>query len=133
VCEYGSSPDPYCNSLWQCDRGSWKKDTDVGTCPPPGGTCPSSFGSHAHCSDLGTVCPFPDGTCVCSNGPGPVEVGGPSWSCVPISKGCSVTRPKLGSPCSDPGRTCDYGACLDGIELQCIDGFWGLEMVVCAS
>jgi hypothetical protein len=136
LCEYGSSPNPYCNVLWECDGtnvGSWKKDTSLGTCPPPGGTCPASYGSNAHCTDVGTTCPYSEGTCICSNGPGPVMQGGPSWSCLPASPGCDATRPKIGSPCSKTNQTCDYGGCLGGVELQCVDGYWNIEEVLCAG
>src|ERR1700722_12277122 len=42
-CEYGSSPDPYCNGLWQCGpSGTWQPKGN-GICPPPDAMCPATY------------------------------------------------------------------------------------------
>jgi hypothetical protein len=117
----------------QCEALTWKNDTAGGTCPGPVEACPASYGSNAHCSALGTTCPFPEGTCICSDGPGPVMMGGPSWNCVAPPPGCSTTRPEIGSPCPDGGKDCDYGGCLGGVDLKCVDGYWEIQPVICAK
>jgi hypothetical protein len=125
ACEYGTSPNPYCNVLWECNSGSWLNEGVIpGTCPHGIEACPASYGSNAKCTEKGTTCPYSEGTCICSN-------LGPSWKCVPTSTGCSATRPRVGSPCNHDNQACDYGGCYGGAEMRCVDGFWEIGGEAC--
>jgi hypothetical protein len=127
-CEYGSSPDPACNEIFDCTANGWQKTSAVGpTCPGPdggfdsGGGCPMQPPTGA-CSDLGETCNYATETCVCSNGsPPPVFT---SWHCTMPGPGCPEPRPAIGSSCSMPGLMCDYGHCNGGVELDCTNGIW---------
>jgi hypothetical protein len=141
VCEYGSAPNPHCNDLWQClgrdPPFTWRNVTmtSTGICSPPGTVCPSSYaaamGTSGNCMNE-RICEYPEGTCLCTRSPGGNPVmNGPVWSCIPLSTGCTSPRPQLGSPCTDPGPLCDYGACSGGVDIQCVGGYWAIAMVGC--
>ncbi len=141
-CEYGSSPNPNCNSVFACDRkdtptGVWVEVPRSGTCPPSTGTCPASYSVAASgmgpCEVDGTTCDYPQGTCICTSDPGGLPIiNGPVWSCTPAN-GCPEPRPNLGSSCASPGLMCDYGACSGGVAEQCTDGSWTLAEVPCPA
>lgn len=143
-CEYGSAPNPYCNSLWQCNsllnppNDTWEARTSSGIpiCPAAGTPCPPSYalaeGTSATCPVEGNVCEYPEGTCLCTRDPGGLPImNGPIWSCVPLSAGCTSPRPQLGSPCTTPGPLCNYGECSGGVDEQCVDGYWAIASVGC--
>jgi hypothetical protein len=140
-CEYGSSPNPRCDDLWQClgrdPPYTWHNMTmtSTGICSPPGAVCPVSYAvamaTSGNCMTE-RICDYPEGTCLCTSFPGGnPAINGPVWSCIPLSAGCPSPRPQLGSPCTTPGPLCDYGACSGGVDEQCIDGFWAIATVGC--
>jgi hypothetical protein len=130
-CEYGTSPDPGCNMLAGCTASGWEYALG-GNCTM--GQCASSYGSvpvNQNCAgDNGLVCGYAQGTCTCSYG-APPHVNGPVWQCFPAADGCPSPRPDIGTACSDPGKSCDYGACQGGIALQCTGGVWQEQMTAC--
>jgi hypothetical protein len=94
----------------------------------------------AHCDTFGGWCDYPQGRCACT-----VQAGGPAlldasavsiWICQdPSAPGCPTPRPRLGSPCSQDGLTCDYGACdiPGGIGETCNGGIWIQAGVACPA
>jgi hypothetical protein len=141
VCEYGDSPNPYCNKLFECKAdavgavGAWASAPSGGVCPPAGPACPSSWGAvqgMKKCSENDETCAYSEGTCLCTSDPGglPIE-DGPVWQCTPATTDCPSPRPKLGTPCTIPSSTeCDYGQCNGGVGEQCVDGYWQLAMAI---
>jgi hypothetical protein len=135
-CEYGSSPDPYCNGLWQCGpSGTWQPKGN-GICPPPDAMCPATYADanddHDKCPIEEQTCDYPQGTCICTRDPGglPVE-NGPLWGCIAVTPGCPSPRPELGTTCDLPSDTsCDYGACNGGVAEDCVDGFWAIDVMI---
>lgn len=132
-CEYGSDPNEACNALYICTGGRWTQPPRGG-CPPPGATCPASYGAvpvGMKCTPEFLGCEYPQGTCECTrNGPGPTRLE-PAWSCTPTPQGCSSPRPRIGSACSQPGLSCNYGACSGGVAIVCKNGYWQPENVPC--
>jgi hypothetical protein len=129
TCEYGESPDPYCNDLYECSGAMWLAETGP-ACPVATGACPTTYGSATgSCSSDEQICPYAQGTCICTSDPGglPIE-NGPVWSCTPTTAGCPAVRPDLGTPCSAPAsRSCDYGQCSGGVAESCQGGYWQLS------
>jgi hypothetical protein len=136
-CEYGTDPNPDCNTLWFCDEGAaWQDETTSGICAPPDAACPGfSVDTNDACPVDGQTCAYPEGTCVCTTDPGGLpEVGGPIWACVPTTAGCPVTRPTLGTSCDVSDELdCDYGQCIGGAGESCVNGAWNMALVACAG
>jgi hypothetical protein len=139
-CEYGTSTNPYCNSLWQCTGSTWQDASSSGTCPPPDAACPASYAAasaNLACSvaDEMQLCEYPQGTCICSTYSGGLpHAGGPDWDCTPTTTGCPAAVPELGSPCpNDTPADCDYGQCSGGVGMTCVDGYWSIAMVACPA
>jgi hypothetical protein len=134
-CQYGDNPNLNCDQLFRCEPEGWVKIAGGGSCPPES-DCPASYPGgttmKATCdeSELDLTCSYAQGTCICSDGSLPMP-GGPSWQCFPATSKCPSPRPKIGSPCSDNGTTCDYGACEGGVELQCTGGIWQVVETPC--
>jgi hypothetical protein len=144
-CEYGSDPNLYCNAYAQCSLGKWQVNVPPPSgCPtqPNQGTCPSSYASvpvGQLCGNLvGLTCSYPQGFCGCavpSFGPYPADASAVAeWVCDQPEQGCPQPRPKLGSACSKPGQTCDYGSCSlpTGTSIICQDGAWENAPFGCA-
>jgi hypothetical protein len=138
-CEYDvTSPNPFCNDLWQCQSSGWSQlPEERCPVPPPPSTCPASYASvpvsHS-CTSTDQICQYPTGTCICSPDPGGLPTaGGPTWECIPLSPGCPSPVPAPGSACSTPGLSCDYGACSGGVGLECTDGYWSIAMTACPA
>jgi hypothetical protein len=130
TCEYGTNPDPYCNSLYECDGAHWMAETGP-KCPVPTTECPPTPPT-GNCSSLQQICPYTQSTCICTDDPGGLPLqGGPVWSCIPITSGCPSPRPDLGTPCSGAQMDCDYGQCSGGIGLQCKGGYWSQANTAC--
>jgi hypothetical protein len=54
------------------------------------------------------------------------------WSCSsPLD--CPEPRPRIGDACTDPGVTCDYGACFGAPLLECQGGIWIEQDVACGG
>ena len=137
-CEYGTSPLPNCNDVWQCSTsGEWKDiSSNTGGSCPMGAMRPASYAAassdHAVCNPEGTFCAYPQGTCICTDDPGGLPLaGGPQWGCTPVTKGCPAAPPELGTPCTTPAATlCDYGGCSGGVDMQCTGGYWAIATMV---
>lgn len=50
-----------------------------------------------------------------------------------MEPGCRSPRPDIGTPCSDTGHICNYGACSGGVALECADGTWQVTSFACAA
>ena len=124
-CEYGTSPDPSCNQLFECTNDAWQEMTTGTICPPPT-DCPATYASitpNADCNPDGLACAYDQGTCFCTTSFGGQKLT-PAWSCVPATSQCPSPRPEIGAQCSDENAQCDYGSCQGGVALQCKDGNW---------
>jgi hypothetical protein len=141
TCEWGSSPLLECDVVGTCNGGRWEVTTvGPGECgPPPTGTCPSSFAAvprGTHCSPDGLECTYPEGLCACAPTGGPPVVDASAitaWACQDPAPGCPQPRPRLGTPCSQDGQQCDYGACTipGGTAEACQGGLWVESAVHC--
>jgi len=130
-CEYGTSPNLACNQHAQCGANGWAYPFHT-ACPL--GLCPASYDltpAGGACNPDGLTCGYLRGTCNCSPPSGPLMVRpdggavGSQWQCRLATPGCHSPRPNLGTPCTEEGRSCDYGSCLhEGIVLQCKGGVW---------
>jgi hypothetical protein len=134
-CEYGTSPELACNQLAQCAAAGWTL-SPRGACPM--GICAPAYADITDgtaCNPSGLICAYYQGTCNCAARSGPIVGGAPliRWACVPADTACRSPRPDIGSPCSDPGHDCNYGACSGGIALVCEDGTWQEDHVVCPA
>ena len=129
LCEYGTSPNPQCDVSVYCHNGTWSVDHTY--CPP--GTCLTTYADVPQgqaCMPNGLDCAYAQGQCNCSAsspaGPGP----NPTWQCFQ-PQGCPEPRPRIGSPCTQPGQSCDYGACAGGVSESCTGGYWQQQAVAC--
>jgi hypothetical protein len=128
-CEWGTNLNPPCNTVDNCETGGWVTQPGDPTCAMTVGTCPATYalvpqGSPCPSDENGLVCGYPRGECFCEMNI-EVSAGGPAWDCSSLAKGCPAPpRPDIGTVCTDPGLTCDYGACLGGIALVCQMGYW---------
>lgn len=146
ACEYGSSSNRTCNIVAICeDSGKWSVSPPASGCgeknPPQ---CPSTYASVPRgqsCSDAYPLaCNYPEGFCSCTpgaGGPVPLDAAAAAtWHCdVPSDTKCPEPRAKLGSPCSTPNLSCDYGACIwpSGTAMACENGYWQQTHVPCPS
>jgi hypothetical protein len=130
-CEYGTSPDPSCNQLFECLNGTWASGGPGGICPA--GTCPTHFVDVPQgqvCIPSGLDCAYQEGECNCTFS-SPAGTGTmPTWHCF-RPQGCPEPRPRLGSACTQEGQSCDYGACSGGIAETCMGGYWQWMMTAC--
>jgi hypothetical protein len=130
-CEYGSDPNPACDTLCTCEASGWSARPPAPACAA--GTCPASYSAvpqRKSCTPAGLDCAYPEGQCNCADTL-PVSTGGPVWQCTMPSSGCPEPRPDIGSPCSQPGQSCDYGACAGGAAVECNEGRWQEMLVPC--
>jgi hypothetical protein len=131
-CEYGDDPNPECNDIETCDsNGLWSYPAPVPACPP--GTCPATYAQVPQgqgCTPEGLDCAYAEGQCNCAP---TVPVSGPDpvWQCSMPAAGCPEPRPRIGSSCTQPGLSCDYGSCTGGVLLQCTDGSWQMVDTPC--
>jgi hypothetical protein len=123
VCEFGASPVVRCDEVDACKDGRWQVSTPALTdpaCSPAPGSCPSSLAGvpvGQACAPPDVHCDYPDRRCECAQNA--TLPGWPAtWRCPSGQQGiwagdarCPMPRPRLGTPCSAPGITCDYGAC----------------------
>jgi hypothetical protein len=139
VCEWGTDPDPACNTTSRCTTQGWVvyPPTSAGAsrpCPTPAaaGACPATYGAVPagnDCTSPNLACAYPEGRCECATPTGgpPRAGGGAIWSCDKPATGCPQPRPALGSSCSAASAlVCDYGACTlpAGVVETCQDGVW---------
>jgi len=103
--------------------------------------CPSSFAAvprMTSCSPYGAICDYSQGRCACSvpAGPFPVDASAAAvWLCEDPMSGCPAPRPLYGSPCTQEGQRCDYGACdiPGGTAEVCAGGVWDEALVACPA
>jgi hypothetical protein len=137
-CEYGTSADVRCNQVAVCQAAGWAYNPAT---PCPKATCPLTYDdivAGSRCSPVDETCAYTKGTCICAS-----SLGGPvrltdagvetDWSCFEGTLACRSPRPIIGSVCNDDTRTCDYGACLGGVELLCSGGLWQEQQTECAQ
>jgi hypothetical protein len=130
-CEYGSDPSPSCNDLARCTTTGWNIVAS-GVCAPT--MCPATYSDVPQgksCTPVGKDCAYAEGQCNCADSL-PISTGGPTWMCF-SPKGCPEPRPRIGSACSQPSQTCDYGGCSQGASIACNDGYWQLQLVPCPA
>jgi len=150
TCEYGTSPDPACNTIAHCTADYVWEITEPTHCPT---SCPEQFDDRVPgeaCSDP-DVCTYFEATCGCAGAivpwqtadagdpdaadgsatpdGGSAEAGTPlagHWQCVRPGNGCPARRPALGSRCKKESLTCDYGTSVFGVPLTylCASGTW---------
>ena len=145
TCEYGGPDDVQgCDTLATCQQGgTWAIQpptvTNCGTVSP---ACPATYASvpqGSSCSSYGAVCDYDQGRCECTSGGGPVCITPDGSTCMfwfcqsPKTPGCPERRPALGSACSMPNLTCDYGACSvqGGSAEACTNGVWVETFIPC--
>jgi hypothetical protein len=130
-CEYGTNPNPACNEVVECQNGTWAGGGTGMMCPT--GLCPATYADvplDKTCTPVGLDCPYPEGQCNCSY-TSPAGTGAmPTWHCF-APQGCPEPRPPLGGPCSQPGLSCDYGACTGGLSETCDGDYWVMQGVIC--
>jgi hypothetical protein len=133
--------------LWQVAAAG---GTDCGA--PLSTNCPATFDVAVlggACSNSYLLCDYPRGRCECASsllgaeqplvGDPPImlldsSVPADHWVCQdPITMGCPMPRPPLGSFCSQPQLSCDYGSCdvVGGTTEVCEGGVWRVENVAC--
>jgi hypothetical protein len=138
-CEYGDDPSPSCNAFFECTASGWANHSGNGGCDGPAKNCPATYASvpkGAECTQQGAQCTYPQGECFCTLGAGgpPPPPGEPArWLCRDAVAGCPEPRPRLGTECSSPGKECDYGGCLGGAVIECIDGAWHDSIFACPA
>jgi len=130
-CEYGTSPNLACNQLAHCAAYGWTYLLH-GSCPV--GMCLATYDqtqAAGACNADGLTCAYLSGTCICGTPPGPAVrldggASGALWVCRPATPSCHSPRPSIGTPCSEEGRSCDYGSCMSppGVVLLCRGGVW---------
>jgi hypothetical protein len=136
-CEYGTNAGIACNTVATCSTSGWTYASSLPDTPCVDGSCPTDYpGAEPSdtCAPKGLVCTYGQGTCTCGAPPGPATVDASvTWDCY-HPKGCPVTRPSLGSPCTTPASTtCDYGACAGGVTVYCDHGTWHEVMTGCPA
>ncbi|MBX3207477.1 MAG: hypothetical protein KF764_20685 [Labilithrix sp.] len=143
VCEYGSSPDSRCNTLFVCANDSQYGTYWTEQAPPSCvAECPAASdivdGAPCDLGDAGTGpeaelhCSTSVGTCVCTTGRDGANAHARKWVCTVPADGCPANRPLLGQPCSGT-RSCDYGSCTSkrGMRMLCEDDVWQTEIAEC--
>jgi hypothetical protein len=110
----------------------WSYPTPGPACPA--GTCPATYADVPQgqsCTPEGLDCGYSQGQCNCDIQPESAK-GLPVWLCTTPAPGCPEPRPNIGSACTQPGQSCDYGACTGGVELEC-SGTWQVEQTACPA
>jgi hypothetical protein len=130
-CEYGDNPNPDCNDIESCTPTGWSYPTPGPACPA--GTCPATYADVAQgqdCSPQGLDCSYTQGQCNCDVEPESAKQT-PVWLCTTPASGCPEPRPDIGTSCTQPNLSCDYGGCTGGIDLECTGGIWQEEATAC--
>jgi hypothetical protein len=149
VCEYGSSNVLSCDALATCMATIPPVDGAVGTwwvlapdggppcAPAPASECPVSGQAiqGMPCNSPSLDCDYADMRCECARDPAALSES--TWRCTDprlAGPGCGV-RPRLGTPCSQDGILCNYGACdIAGGNLEsCISGMWQILDPLCQT
>ena len=129
-CEYGTDANPACNEVERCTSSGWSYPAPTAHCT---GMCPLAYSDipvGKVCSTQGLDCSYPEGQCDCAMTL-PLARMFPVWQCFAPGNGCPEPRPRLGSSCSDPNLSCNYGACYDGVAMVCRDGYWHQASILC--
>jgi hypothetical protein len=148
VCEYGSSPDPSCNTTFRCvndaEFGLYfteqeSRTTCAFTCPADpseivdGAPCDlAKYGDGGAGDEEELQCTTALGTCACTTGPDGAHFHERRWVCKKTENCCPTERPHLGQICVGD-HSCDYGACdfKRGSRMQCLDETWQIEASPC--
>jgi hypothetical protein len=134
TCEYGTSPNPNCDEVFACQSNAWVNQT-TGTICPPTALCPATYNAVPNgqdCpSDDGLTCGYQQGECICTKSFGGLQKQIPAWDCFPAQQNCPAPRPDIGSTCTTPDQSCNYGACSGGVQLVCKDGRWQSADTLC--
>lgn len=132
-CEYGKNPDPNCNQIFVC-TGTWVDQSANSVCPSQS-NCPGQFSDvqvGQECSYNTLSCSYPQAECICTQSVGGLVTQTPQWDCFPAQSGCPQPRPDIGTACSTPNQSCNYGACSGGVQLTCTSGgTWQEAVTVC--
>ena len=130
-CEYGTDPDPNCNEIVECMSGTWAGGGTGAKCPV--GMCPLRYvdvPKGQACPESGVDCAYKEGQCNCSFTSPSGTMNTPTWHCF-SPPGCPEPRPDVGTPCTQDGLSCDYGACTGGLAETCTSGYWQWAMTAC--
>jgi len=147
TCEFGDDPSVSCDTVLTCTNGAWvvTQPAPVDPCPTANSAaCPAAYPDVTQGVSCSTQvdCYYPEARCSCDVQcfdlcPEPVD-GGPNlkkWGCdvPPAPTTCPIPRPRIGSPCTVPSESCDYGACRGNVAIQCTDGIWQELEVGCPA
>jgi hypothetical protein len=144
-CEYGGTgPELLCSTTAHCNtNGKWSVIVPGKECIPSQAQnpsdCPSSFtglptGSACPNDNFATRCVYPEGMCGCLPCMGDGAMA-KEWACqtYPTPDGCPEPRPRVGTPCTQEGKSCSYGGICDVTGsipiLQCQNGAWHIEPI----
>lgn len=147
ACEFGTSSDPACNSLFTCARdpsaGAYWTETRPahcdGTCPAPeqivdGAPCTLASRPDSGISDdaLELQCSTATRLCACTTGPDGAHAHERRWVCIDTGDGCPTSRPNIGHACLGD-RSCNYGGCdfKRGQAMKCEEDVWQVETKSC--
>jgi hypothetical protein len=143
ACEYGDGDVQGCDTVATCGASGWTVQgpslTDCGTHPA---ACPATFDAvpkGTTCTPSGLVCNYLEGRCQCaSSGPVLRLIDGSvvsEWYCQDPGTSCPQRRPPLGSSCSVPNLSCDYGSCYieGGTSETCTGGVWVESFTACPA
>lgn len=122
--------------------------------PPNPAACPGSKGAITEgqtCAAKGTACSFDGARCTCGAFCPTAPVERPpcdpdagvttnccdqsrsEWHCFEGPSFCSKDRPRVGSPCTEEGKSCattEPAECGQGL-ITCKDGVWGIPNTAC--
>lgn len=129
---YVGNSSPLCDTVAICTANGWETPIPPGPCGF--GSCPATYADvtpNGTCNAAPLSCSYTQAQCNCYEIPNssPVKL---EWQCAVPAAGCPLPRPALGSSCSQPGLTCDYGACTGGSEQSCLNGVWFLDDPTCS-
>jgi hypothetical protein len=109
-------------------------------CPPampdPGASCPCAFSCEYGTSSLmrcNTLLTGSHGQWTVTQLPGEAGCEGEGPSFPPPGGSCPTTRPRIGTDCTVPNESCDYGACMGNVNLLCTGGVWENAPIMCGA
>jgi hypothetical protein len=113
---------------------------DTPGCPPTmpdvGASCPCAFSCEYGASSLvrcNTLLTGSHGQWTVTQLPLDTGCEGAGPSFPPPGGSCPSERPRIGTACSVPNESCDYGACTGNVNLLCTGGAWEDAPIVCGA